>query len=81
MGDRYKVRRYKREVLITLVLILDIILLAVIYAVAYMYSKWLKIKYLISWLRLSRCIQGTYSFSSIYILKGRAVFLRGRVVV
>ena len=38
-GDGYKVRRYKGEVLITLVLILDVILLAIIYAVIYIYSK------------------------------------------
>ena len=47
-GDRYKVRRCKREVLITLVSVLDIMPLAVIYAVAYTYSNWLKIKCLIS---------------------------------
>ena len=38
-GDRYKVRRYKGEVLITLVSVLDIIPLAIIYIVAYTYSK------------------------------------------
>ena len=38
-GDRYKVRYYKGEVLITLVLVLNIIPLAVIRAVAYIYSK------------------------------------------
>ena len=38
-GDRYKVRRYKGEVLITLVLVLDITPLAIIYTVAYMYGK------------------------------------------
>ena len=37
--DRCKVRRYKKEVLIALVLVLDIMPLAVIYAVAYIYSK------------------------------------------
>ena len=38
-GDRYKVRRYKGEVLIALVSVLNIIPLAIIYAVAYTYSK------------------------------------------
>ena len=47
-GDGYKVRRYKREVLIALVLVLDIMPLAIIYAVAYTYSKWLKVRCLIS---------------------------------
>ena len=37
--DRYKIRRYKGEALITLVLVLDIIPLAIIYAVTYIYSK------------------------------------------
>ena len=37
--DRYKVRRYKGEVLITLVLVLNIIPLAIIRAVTYTYSK------------------------------------------
>ena len=46
-GDRYKIGRYKGEVLITLVPVLDIIPLAIIYMVACMYSKWLKIRYLI----------------------------------
>ena len=47
MGDRYKVRRYKREILITLVLVLNIMPLAIIHAVVYIYSKWLKIRCLI----------------------------------
>ena len=38
-GDGYKVRRCEGEVLITLVLVLDIIPLAIIRAVAYIYSK------------------------------------------
>ena len=38
-GDGYKVRYYKREVLITLVLVLNIMPLAVIYTVIYAYSK------------------------------------------
>ena len=46
-GDRYKVRRYGGEVLITLVLVLNITPLAVIYMVAYVYSKWLKVRCLI----------------------------------
>ena len=47
-GDRYKVGRYKREILSTLVSVLNIIPLAVIHAVAYIYSKWLKAKCFIS---------------------------------
>ena len=47
MGDRCKVRYYKREVLIALVSVLDIMPLAIIYIVAYVYSKWLKVKCLI----------------------------------
>jgi hypothetical protein len=38
-GDRYKVKYYKGEVLIALVLVLNVIPLAVIYAVTYAYSK------------------------------------------
>ena len=38
-GDGYKVRRYKGEVLITLVSVLNIIPLAIIRAVTYIYSK------------------------------------------
>ena len=48
MGDKYKVRCYKGEVLIALILVLDIMPLAIIYIVVYAYSKWLKIKCLIS---------------------------------
>ena len=48
VGDGYKVRHCKREVLITLVLVLDIMPLAIIHIVIYMYGKWLKVKYLIS---------------------------------
>ena len=44
MGDRCKVRHYKGEVLITLISVLDVMPLAIIYIVTYMYSKWLKIK-------------------------------------
>ena len=43
-GDGCKVRCYKGEVLITLVLVLDIMPLAVIYAVIYIYSKWLRVR-------------------------------------
>ena len=39
VGDRCEVGHCKKEVLIALVLVLDIIPLAVIYAVAYTYSK------------------------------------------
>jgi hypothetical protein len=38
-GDGYEVRHYKGEVSIALVSVLDIIPLAIIYAVAYAYSK------------------------------------------
>ena len=55
-GDRYKVRRYKGEVLIALVSVLDITPLAIIYIVAYIYSKWLRVRYFIGWPRLSRYI-------------------------
>ena len=48
VGDGYKVRRYGGKVLIALVSVLAIILLAIIRAVAYTYSKWLRVKYLIS---------------------------------
>ena len=47
-GDRYEVRYYKGEVLITLVLVLDIMPLAIIYAVIYIYDKWFRVKYLIN---------------------------------
>ena len=48
VGDRYRVRYYKREVLIALVSVLDIMPLAIIYIVIYAYSRWLKVKYFIS---------------------------------
>ena len=50
MGDGYKVKHYKKEVLITLISVLDIMPLAIIHAVIYIYiySKWLKVGYLIS---------------------------------
>ena len=48
VGDKCKVKHYKREVLIALVLVLDIMPLAVIYIVIYVYSKWLKVRCLIS---------------------------------
>ena len=38
-GDGYKVKYYKGKVSIALVLVLDVIPLAIIYAVAYTYSK------------------------------------------
>ena len=47
-GDGCEVRRYRGKVLITLVLVLDITPLAIIYAVACVYSKWLKVRCLIS---------------------------------
>ena len=48
VGDGCKVKYCKREVLITLVSVLDIMPLAIIHVVVYVYSKWLKIKYFIS---------------------------------
>ena len=77
-GDGCEVKYYKREVLITLVLItlvliLNIMPLTIIYAVACIYSKWLKIQYFISWPKLNRYIRGTYSFNNIYIFRGGAV--------
>ena len=48
VGDGCEVKCYKEEVLITLVLVLNIMPLAVIHAVAYAYSKWLKVGCFIS---------------------------------
>ena len=48
MGNRCEVRRYKREVLIALVLVLNIMALAIIYIVIYVYSKWLRVGCFIS---------------------------------
>ena len=48
VGDGCEVKCYKGEVLIALVSVLDIMPLAVIYIVAYIYGRWLKIKCLIS---------------------------------
>ena len=39
VGDGCEVRYYKKEVLITLILVLNIIPLAIIHVVAYIYSK------------------------------------------
>ena len=47
-GDRYKIGYCKGEVLITLVSVLDIMPLAVIYIVAYVYGRWLRVKCFIS---------------------------------
>ena len=38
-GDKYKVRRYKGEVSIALISVLNIMPLAIIHAVAYIYGK------------------------------------------
>ena len=54
--DKYKVKYYKGEVLITLVSVLNIMPLAVIYVVIYVYSKWFKVKCFISQPGLSRYI-------------------------
>ena len=48
MGDGCEVKYYKGEVLIALVLVLNIIPLAIIYVVVYIYSKWLKVGCFIS---------------------------------
>ena len=47
VGDRCEVRHYKGEVSIALVSVLDVMPLAIIYMVACVYSKWLKIRCLI----------------------------------
>ena len=47
-GDRCEVKYCKGEVLITLVLVLNIMPLAIIHAVICVYSKWLKVRCLIS---------------------------------
>ena len=44
IGDGYEVKYYKGEVLIALVSVLNIMPLAVIYIVMYMYSKWLRVR-------------------------------------
>ena len=44
VGDRYEVKYCEGEVLIALVSVLDIMPLAVIYIVACVYGKWLKVK-------------------------------------
>ena len=48
VGDRYKVKYYKGEVLIALVSVLDIIPLAIIYTVACVYNKWFRVRCFIS---------------------------------
>ena len=48
VGDGCEVGHYKGEVLITLVSVLNIMPLAVIYVVAYIYGKWLKVRCFIS---------------------------------
>ena len=48
VGDGCEVKHCKREVLIALVSVLNIMLLAIIYTVACVYSKWLKVKCLIN---------------------------------
>ena len=47
-GDGCEVRHYKGEVLIALVSVLNVMPLAVIYMVACAYSKWLRVRCLIS---------------------------------
>ena len=48
IGNGCKVKYYKREVLIALILVLDVMPLAIIYIVIYMCGKWLKVKYFIN---------------------------------
>ena len=48
VGDGCEVKCYKGEVLIALVLVLNVMLLAVIYMVACVYGKWLKVRCFIS---------------------------------
>ena len=48
VGDGCKVKYYKEEVLIALVLVLNIMPLAIIYIVACVYGKWLKVRCFIS---------------------------------
>ena len=48
IGDRCEVKYYKREVLIALISVLDIMPLAIIYIVIYIYGKWLRVGCLIS---------------------------------
>ena len=48
VGDRYEVKYCKGEVLIALISVLNLMPLAVIYIVAYIYSKWLKVRYFIN---------------------------------
>ena len=48
VGDGCKVKYYKGEVSIALVSVLDIMPLAIIHTVIYVYSKWLRVKCLIS---------------------------------
>ena len=52
-GDGYKVRRCGEEVLIALVSVLAVALLAVTRAFVYTYGRWLRVRCLISWPRLS----------------------------
>ena len=53
VGDRCEVGRCGGEVSITLVLVLTITPLAVTCAVAYIYSKWLRVRCFIGWPKLS----------------------------
>ena len=48
VGDGCEVKYCKREVLIALVSVLDVMPLAIIYIVIYVYSKWLRVRYFIS---------------------------------
>ena len=48
IGDGCKVKHYKGEVLIALVSVLNVMPLAIIHVVMYIYSKWLKIRCFIS---------------------------------
>ena len=48
VGDGCKIRHCKKEVLIALVSVLDIMPLAIIHAVACVYNKWLRVRCLIN---------------------------------
>ena len=78
-GDRYEIGHYRGEVLIALVSVLNIMPLAIIYMVACIYSKWLKVRCFIGWPKLNRCIQGTCSSGSICIFRGGAVVQSSKI--
>ena len=56
-------------------------LLAITRAVAYTYSKWLRVRCLVGWPRLSGCIQGTCGSGSVCFLRDGAVVQSSRISV